>query len=108
MGIPILAFIRGQMERVPVNSGGGWSGAPLYEIFMALTSKVRSGVKISGVAFKNNSDFNRHLENIMDKSKIRLATLAKVAGAAWGLEAGSLRLTHEEEICSACVGILCV
>ena len=57
-------------------------------------------MKVSGVIFDDGMDFSDHLRGVFERSKVRLAVLARVAGSSWGLEAGAIRQTHDSLLVS--------
>ena len=95
-----LRTMRDRLEGGAVNGHAEWGSVALGEIFAELPYPVSSSLKVLGVTFNMGLDSRHQLESILDKAQVRLAVLARVAGATWGLEMGMLRLTHNSLLVS--------
>ena len=82
---------------------GGEEGEELSEfeiLCSGLPYQVTSSIKILGVIFDRKFSFTPHIQGIMDRAKIRLAILQRLAGCTWGAETNLLRLTGEALVTS--------
>ena len=90
-----LAGIRGEMESIGINGTREWFGAVLEGIFLHLPYKVADSVKVLGVTFDCCLDFQGQLRAVLDKARVRLALLTRIAGTSWGVETNTLRQTYD-------------
>ena len=83
------------MEGVPINEGGGWTGPDLGGIFAKLPFAVSAELKVMGFRFDCGLSCTGQLQYVLDKARMRLAVLGRVAGFTWGLETNISRLASD-------------
>ena len=57
-------------------------------------------IKILGIIFDMKLCFEAHIETILDRAKIRVGVISRLAGCTWGAETGILRLTGDSLVVS--------
>ena len=67
---------------------------------VVLPYKVVTGMRVLGVFFDNRFCFQKQLESILDRSRVRMAIVKRVSGCTWGLETSMLRLTGDALVVS--------
>ena len=70
------------------------------ELFNKLPYSRVDRIKLLGMWFDRQFNFNIHMDQLWRKAKLRLAILSKVASTSWGLETGMIKATGKALVVS--------
>ena len=101
--------MRGQMKDVQGNRGDGVPIGVLWQVLLRLPYPNKSSVTLLGVTFGGNLSFTKQLSGALERAKVRLAVLGRLAGSSQGLGARILRLAHKAlSVCLVKYGLVLV
>ena len=97
------------MEDVQEKGGDGVPIGVLRQVLLRLPYPNKSSVTLLGVTFGGNLSFTKQLSGTLERAKVRLAVLDRLAGSSRGLGTRMLRLTHEAlSVCLVKYGLVLV
>ena len=86
-------MIIAQYVRMHVPTKNFLKPPPLNLVCRGTTLTFKDEVKVLGVTFDRNLNFDKHVKNVTNAAKRKLACINKIVGKDWGGSTGDTRYT---------------